>query len=427
MYEVIARTPRGRLRGSQTDGVERFLGVRYGEAPFGERRFGAPVRVAGWDGIRDATEFGPTAPAAALPDVFMPEVEIDGDECLNLNIWTPDFAGSGLPVMVWLHGGGNVSGSSAQPIFDGAALARRGVVLVSVNFRLGVEGFALLPDAAANRALLDQIAALTWVQDNIASFGGDPGNVTVFGTSAGAGAVLALISIRTGLFRRAIVQSASPGAVVTSQDARRVTAEIAELAGVEPTAAGFGDVAPKVLAEVATQIFLELAGNPDVTRWGDTPVASSMPLLPVIDGDVLTGHPFELVQTDTDVDLLIGSNSDELLALITRLSPDLAKDAEILTDYLFRQPILQIARTRTRPTFVYEFAWPSPLPGVGAAHGLELGFVFGNLGVSTLEGPQPPQDLVERVQAAWVAFATTGDPGWPAYTLTTDPVRIFNE
>jgi para-nitrobenzyl esterase len=427
MYEVIARTPGGRLRGSQADGVERFLGIPYGEAPFGERRFGAPVKVAAWDGIRDATAFGPTAPAVALPDVFMPEVEIDGDGCLNLNVWTPDFAGSGMPVMVWVHGGGNVSGSSAQPIFDGAAFARRGVVLVTINFRLGVEGFALLPDAVANRALLDQVAALKWVRDNIKSFGGDPGNVTVFGSSAGAGAVMALIALRTGLFRRAIVQSASPGAAVTSQDARRVTAEIASLAGVEPTAAGFGRVAPKVLAELATRTFLELAGDPDVTRWGETTVASSMPLLPVIDGDVLPGHPFELVQTDTAVELLIGSNSDELLALITRLSPDLAGDAVVLTDYLFRQPVLQIARTRTRPTFVYEFAWPSPLPGVGVAHGLELGFVFGNLGVSALEGTQAPQDLVERMQAAWVAFATDGDPGWPAYTLTTDSVQVFSE
>lgn len=426
MHELIARTSHGRVRGTRVGQVGRFLGLPYAAPPFGDRRLRAPAKVVGWDGIRDALEFGPTAPAEPLPLLFMPEVSVEGEDCLNLNVWTPDPAGGGLPVMVWLHGGGNVSGSAAQPMFDGTALARSGVVFVSVNFRLGAEGWSLLPDTVANRTLLDQIAALEWVRDNITAFGGDPGNVTVFGTSAGAGATLALLSMRTGLFRRAIVQSSAAQAAISPADARMVTAELAKLAGVSPTAEGFGDVPPRRLAELSTQVFLEVTASPDEDRWGRTTTAAALPFGPVIDGDVLTGHPFELVLAgaDPDVDVMIGSNTDELLAMITARDVEAAEEtAAGLTDLIFRQPLLQIAKMRPRPTFVYEFAWPSPLPATGAAHGIELGFVFGNLGVSALEGQDPPWDLADRVQAAWVGFATSGDPGWPAYTLGNDAVQ----
>jgi para-nitrobenzyl esterase len=427
MHELIARTGQGRVRGTQVGEVGRFRGIPYAAAPFGDRRFMSPAKATGWDGVRDALEFGPTAPAAPLPAVFMPDVSVDGEECLNLNVWTPDPTGSGLPVMVWLHGGGNVSGSSAQPIFDGASFASSGVVFVSLNFRIGAEGWALLPDTVANRTLLDQIAALEWVQDNIAAFGGDPGNVTVFGTSAGAGATLALLSMRTGLFRRAIVQSAAASAAIAAQDARLVTAEIARMAGVSPTLAGFSTIDAQHLAELSTRAFLDVSTTPDEQRWGSTTVAAAMPFGPVIDGDILAGHPFELLLAGGPEELMIGSNSDELLAMIAaRVAPRPPEEiAAQLTDFVFRQPLLQIAKTRPLPTFVYEFAWPSPLPGVGAAHGIELGFVFGNLGISALEGQAPSWDLADKVQAAWVAFATNGNPGWPAHTLDNNSIRTF--
>ena len=195
MSFVVAKTSAGLVRG-QGDRVTRFLGMPYAAAPFGVNRFAAPAPVQPWDGVRDALRFGPTAPGAGLgPDSMMiyPDPVIPGEECLNLNVWTPDVTGC-RPVLVWFAGGANVMGSSAQPVFDGTAFARDGVVFVSVNHRLGIEGFAQLPDAPANRAVLDQVAALTWVRDNIANFGGDPGAVTVAGVSSGAGAVLTLLS-----------------------------------------------------------------------------------------------------------------------------------------------------------------------------------------------------------------------------------------
>ncbi|WP_326569639.1 carboxylesterase family protein [Amycolatopsis rhabdoformis] len=440
MIDPVVSTPFGQVRGSVREGVTRFLGIPYAAAPFGEARFRAPTPPEAWDGVRDALEFGPTAPSVPLPGSFLAEPAVAGLGCLNLNVWTPDPGAAGLPVLVWLHGGANVTGSSAMPIYDGAAFARRGVVFVSVNYRLGAEGFALLPDAVANRALLDQIAALEWVRDAISAFGGDPGAVTLFGTSAGAGSTLAHVGMNRGLARRAIVQSANARAALTAADASLVTGELARAAGVTPTAAGFAAVAPERLAALSTAVVGDLTADLDPARWGASTVAAAQPFLPVVDGAVLREAPFESVLRGGDVDLLIGTNADELLALAAASLPagvshaDVAAllgqlgltagpvregatpvehYADVLTELLFREPVAEIARAR--PAFVYEFAWPSPLPGVGAAHGIELGFVFGNLGLSGLEGPTPPRELAGRVQSAWVSFAATGDPGWPRY------------
>ncbi|HEX4428638.1 MAG TPA: carboxylesterase family protein, partial [Frankiaceae bacterium] len=205
MTDVLAQTKAGALRGTlATDGISRFLGIPYGRAPFGPLRFAAPEPAEGWDGTRDAVEFGPTAPK---PDAehsqsqldFLEDPSIAGEDCLNLNVWTPDRTANGLPVMVWIHGGAYLSGSSAQPLYDGTTFARDGVVFVSPNYRLGVEGFGLLPDAPSNRGVLDLLLALEWVRDNISAFGGDPDNVTVFGESAGAGLTLALLALDRGL------------------------------------------------------------------------------------------------------------------------------------------------------------------------------------------------------------------------------------
>lgn len=196
----------GALRGSSRDGVAAFLGVPYARPPVGALRFRAPEAVEPWDGVREATAFGPTAPKrpyAPPLDALLPDPEIPGDDCLNLNVWAPWGAGprsaterGGRPVMVWIHGGSLIRGSSAVPVYDGTAFARDGVVLVSVNYRLGIEGFGVFPDAPANLGLRDQIAALTWVRDNIAAFGGDPERVTVFGESAGAISIAALLASR---------------------------------------------------------------------------------------------------------------------------------------------------------------------------------------------------------------------------------------
>ena len=231
MTDVIAQTKSGAVRGAfddsdDGDGLTRFFGIPYGKPPFGDLRFAVPEPADGWDGVRDATKFGATAPK---PDAehsqsqldFLEDSSIAGDECLNLNVWTPDPSATGLPVMVWIHGGAFISGSSSQPLYDGSSFARDGVVFVSPNYRLGVEGFSFLPDAPNNRGVLDLLLALEWVRDNAAAFGGDPNNVTVFGESAGAGLTLALLALDRGLFRRAGIASAALTASLAPEDAAR--------------------------------------------------------------------------------------------------------------------------------------------------------------------------------------------------------------
>src|SRR5262245_42429151 len=185
----------GAVRGRTESGISSFLGIPYAAAPFGADRMRPPQPALPWDGIRDASAFGPTVPKGDYPPQYaalFPEVVIAGNECLNLNVWTPDPSASGLPVLVWLHGGSFMNGSGSVGAYDGAAFARDGVVFVSINYRLSAEGFLFLDDGTANLGLLDQLAALRWVQDNIAAFGGDPARVTVAGESAGAMSVTTL-------------------------------------------------------------------------------------------------------------------------------------------------------------------------------------------------------------------------------------------
>ena len=381
---------------------------------------------------------------------------IVGDECLNLNVWTPDPGASGLPVMVWIHGGAFISGSSSQPLYDGSSFARDGVVFISPNYRLGVEGFSFLPDAPNNRGVLDLLLALEWVRDNAAAFGGDPGNVTVFGESAGAGLTLALLALDRGLFRRAGIASAALTASLAPEDAAKVTSRIAARAGVEPTAAALAGVDPQQLANLAKLAFLDMAAKPDPVTWGLTTVAAGMPFTTSHDGALLTQRPLDLVLAGagSGVDLLIGHTSDEMLALVATGGPgddataararaylhlfgadegayeayedvDPAPShvlAAAIRDALFRVPAIQIADSRQgfdAATFMYEFGWASPLPGLGAAHGLDLGFIFDNLGQSPIEGPEPSRNVAGDVHAAWIAFAAAGDPGWPQYRART--------
>lgn len=239
------RTGSGTVEGrTDVHGSAVFRGIPYAAPPVGALRFAAPAPPAAWEGVRDAGSFGPTAPKVPYPDTFaalLPDPRIPGDDCLTVNVWTPDPAPAArLPVMVWLHGGAHTRGSSAVPVYDGAAFARDGVVLVSCNFRLGVLGYGLFPDAPANRGLLDQIAALEWVRDNIEAFGGDPARVTVFGESAGAISIGALLAAprATGLFSQAVLQSGAPE-VLPRDKVRAMVRRMASLLKVEATARAF--------------------------------------------------------------------------------------------------------------------------------------------------------------------------------------------
>ena len=210
MIGEVVRTREGALRGQALDGVRVFKAMPYAAAPQAALRFQAPRPAPAWDGVRDCRQFGcaapQVAPAPTVPPAWRPG---DGLDCLTLNVWTPDLGAAGLPVMVWIHGGLWKHGASSMPQYDATTLAAAGVVVVTINYRLGFEGFGHLPGAPDNRGLLDQIAALEWVQGNIRAFGGDPGNVTVFGQSAGAASIAFLTAApqTKGLFRRGIAQS----------------------------------------------------------------------------------------------------------------------------------------------------------------------------------------------------------------------------
>ncbi|WP_327713069.1 carboxylesterase family protein [Streptomyces sp. NBC_00464] len=446
--DVIATTCQGKVRGRVREGISTFLGIPYAAAPFGAHRFRAPAPVEPWEGLRDALEYGPTAPQRPYrPPLgeLIPDVDIPGEECLNLNIWAPDAGGGQLPVMVWIHGGSLRNGSGSVPLYDGRAFARDGVVLVTVNYRLGVEGFGVFPDAPDNRGLLDQIAALTWVRENIEAFGGDPDNVTVCGESAGAISIAALMTSprAAGLFHRAILQSGPPQTVPRSRGAKTVQA-MAKTLRVPATAEAFAEVDRAMLLDVQNEII----GKAD-------PISGGPGFHLVVDDDVVPAEP-----SLPTVDLLMGTNREEYrlwfvpsgavdrvsgfslrlallkfripgrVARLYRAARPGAKPGVILgemaTDLLLRGPLNRLADARPARTFLYEFAWRSPVLELGACHALEIGFVFDNLRHGEgLTGPDAPQPLADVMHRAWIAFASSGDPGWSAWDARR-PVMVFD-
>ena len=266
----------GKLRGRRTDGVHVFKGIPYAAPPFGAHRLQPPQPVQAWSGVRDALDWGAKPPQAPYPaplDVFLPELDVPGEDCLTLNVWSPDLKAAGLPVMVWIPVAAFEHGTAAVPAYDGSRFARDGVVLVSINSRVGAEGFAYLEGGTANRGLLDQVAALEWVRDNIAAFGGDPDNVTVAGESAGGHSIGTLLSMprAEGLFRRAIIQSAGGHAVFPVPTAQRVARALADRLGVAATRDALAAVPVEQLLQAQGQLAGELMANPDpsagAARW----------------------------------------------------------------------------------------------------------------------------------------------------------------
>ncbi|MEU9377868.1 carboxylesterase family protein [Streptomyces sp. NPDC048255] len=460
------RTGSGVVEGrTGADGTAAFRGIPYAAPPVGALRFAAPAPPAAWDGVRDAGSYGPTAPKVPYPEPFaslLSDPEIAGDDCLNVNVWTPDPApGARLPVMVWIHGGALTRGSSAVPVYDGSAFARDGVVLVSFNYRLGVLGYGLFPDAPANRGLLDQIAALEWVRDNIGAFGGDPSRVTVFGESAGAISIGSLLAAprAAGLFARAVLQSGAPE-VLSRDRVRTMVRRMASLLKVEATAEAFTATGlPTLLAAQAAVLrrsnpmlgtaAFGLVTDPDTVprdplealAGADGPAASGA--VPLLLGWTAQEHRLWLAPTGAMplLDRLgpltvalarLRGGKDRAAVRVLRAGLPGAGPAELagnlLADRLLRDPLRLLAGARrAAPSFVYEFGWPSRIPGLGACHALELGFVFDTLDVpesAWLAGPDAPQALADEMHAAWVAFAVTGDPGWAPWN-GNGPPKVF--
>lgn len=451
----VAHTPSGDLRGRREGPANVFRGVPYAAAPVGELRWKAPQSFPAWKGVREAAEFGLSAPQAGPADVadivsIGGAPEPTGEDCLTLNVWTPIETAAPAPVMVWLHGGSNRMGAGSLPFYDGAALARDGVVLVSVNYRLGQLGFfahpALTAEAAAdeplgNQALLDQIAALEWVRDHIGAFGGDPANITLFGESAGGLDILALMTAKRarGLFHKAIVQSGGgwlPATPLKTAQERGVAAA---------TALGLAMPDAPALRAVASRRLTDVEG-----AFG-----------PVIDGRLLNRDPISAFARGdfADVPLMIGVNSgeDSLLnyggglkrfgqlikpnAKLAALYPEAKGDEEQLIrlgfrDFAFAAPARWVAsRPRRSKAWLYAFDYVEEarrevMPR--ANHAAEIFHVFETLDHRP-DGAPPATENDRAVSAAmharWVDFARTGAPGadWPAYTPTDDAWMVFND
>jgi para-nitrobenzyl esterase len=474
---TIVETRYGKLQGSKNESVYCWKGVPYAKAPVGELRFQPPQPPEPWAGVRDATTFGAVAiqPAGLLFGGVLGRVtEPKSEDCLFLNIWSPGADGKKRPVMVWIHGGAFLFGSGSTPWYDGTAFAANGdVVVVTINYRLNVFGFLYLADlfgedyaASGNCGILDQIAALRWVQENIEAFGGDPKQVTIFGESAGAASVGTLLAMpeAKGLFQQAILQSGSGALLLKSAAKATAMAEkILHQAGIRP---GDRDRLLTIPAEKLLQAALSL--GPQVS-YG-----------PVIDGKTLPNHPIEALKEGVarDIPMIIGITKDEYnlftltdpswaalseQELLKRINKEVGPVPREVIDYYLHQgdeaePIWQkLLRIMTYRVFtngmfrtadyqveqganvwMYRFDYETPIMGgkLKACHALELPFVFGNLhqpGITNFTGDLPEREQISKqMHDAWISFARNGNPNhnqlpeeWPAYDFNERAAMIF--
>lgn len=482
----VVDTRYGPVRGVNRGRTSVFKGIRYAAPPVGDLRFRAPVPPEPWTEVADASEYGCACPQPPLPGIPLDLGARQDEDCLTLNIWAPTGGAGAKPVMVWLHGGAYVLGSGSQPFYDGNRLADSGdVVIVTVNYRLGAFGFLDLsvfnrPTSTfdSNIGLRDVLAALQWVQDNIAAFGGDPERVTLFGESAGAGLVTTLLAVPAakGLFSAAIAQS-SPATSVYD----RGRAEVMANAMLHELGMGTGEVnqlrqvpVPKLIA-ATKKLFDEVpVRNP-----------GTLAFVPFVDGDVLPDYPVKVAREGGShpVPLIIGTNKQEaalfklmrsplmpitpkaitsMFDQIAAEQPDLqlpteetlgeayaklrgsARGLTIASDVGFRMPSVWLAEghSSVAPAYLYRFDYATPLLRlllVGAAHATELGYVWGNLGGPgdhslRLGGAKTAKAVSKRMRTRWVNFAThakptglEGEPEWLPYQLTDRPCLLINE
>ena len=467
MDTVDVSTTAGVVRGRRRSGSAAFLGIPYAAPPVGELRFAAPVPHPAWAGVLDAGSPGATPQRIDGGDTtLVPEPSFPGESTLNVSVFTPDpveaaaGAGGGLPVLVYIHGGGYTSGSAASPWYDGAGFNRHGVVTVNVSYRLGFDGFGWIEDAPLNRGVLDWLLALEWVRDNIRAFGGDPARVTIAGQSAGGGAVLTLLSMPRAqpLFARAIVIS-GVATHLTPAQAEQTGRRLAGLAGVAPTRAGLGTLTEhQILAEQprATALPADSPAGP-LGEIANT-LVGGLPFGPVVDGDLIplatadavlagigadkplmlgsTDHEFNFAMNDL-TDELAGEDAAEMLVRLGVTAPAARAYAaaheqlgtadalgQFASDRAIRGVMLRVAEARVAaaaadaaPTWLWAFAWRSPTFG-GALHCLDLPFFFDALDaprVAVLAGPAPSQRLADDVHGSAVAFIAGTDPAWPAW------------
>ncbi|BBZ76218.1 carboxylic ester hydrolase [Mycolicibacterium anyangense] len=469
MTTEVVQTGYGPVRGSDDGRVRIWKGLRYAAAPVGDLRWRAPQPPEPWTEVADATAFGPVSPQPRSPIPMGLGTRADED-CLFLNVWAPsDSSGGPKPVMVWVHGGAYIFGSGSQPLYDGATLAAGSdVVVVTINYRLGVLGFvdfsSFDPRFDSNVALRDVLAALRWVRDNIAGFGGDPDRVTLFGESAGAGIVTTLLAVpeAAGLFSRAIAQSSPATSVYDSSRARAVAQLVLDRLGMTAQEAHAAPV--QALVDASAQVFDHVP----------TATPGRLAFAPTVDGDLVPDYPVTLARAGRThpVPLLIGTNKDEAALFRFMRSPlmpiapktirtmfeEIADDQPSLqlptyeqigsvyrgrrartrslgmaSDVGFRMPTVWFAEghSTVAPVYLYRFDWATPifkLIRLGAAHATELIYVWGNLVSGSrdvtfkLGGLKTGEALSARMRARWASFAATaepaglpGEPHWAPY------------
>ncbi len=490
-------TAAGDIAGIDSDGIHAFKGIPYGAPISGENRWLPPQPPTPWTDVRDATRFGNICPQEAPPNKWLAGLagkkfmetlwkdEVHADDCLNLNIWTPTLdAGAKLPVMFWIHGGSFVTGSGSLPIYDGTNLARKDVVVVSINYRLGLMGSFAAPGmfegdfCGPNRGFEDQLAALRWVQQNISGFGGDPGNVTIFGESAGGQSIAVLVAspASKGLFQRAIAQSGTPEFCGAIADHEPYARDVLGALGIKPgDRVAMSALTGKDTVEAMKVARKLLAAKDAEEKYGQMVVHSN---IGCIHGtEFMPVHVLDSLKQGVarDIDLMIGTVREDgrLFPLVMpgpeafaawlcmkffknlvlpRNQPDLVYEryrqampeatnayvrGQIMTDCVFRRGTVRAAEIHAESapgrTFLYQFNWSSPVPGIGAMHGIDVPLTNQNLEAfePILGDIEALRELADTISDAWVNFARTGVPtadmpDWPAFDATRRATMIFD-